>query len=154
MVDIIFYIFVSITFIGVLHGLGYTKDIKEKKDNEIENKINNILDENKKLNDKIKEISLSIDNFKEQIQNINENYKKDEKDIRIIYKKGRNSEINTNKKYCDFPRSRNRGNCKTIIYTYENGCSRHKNCILNNINNNENKDGKVIDDLNIKVNIV
>lgn len=149
MVDIIFYIFLSIIFIGFLHGLGYMKDIKEKKDNEIENKINNILDENKKLNDKIKEISLSIDNFKQQIQNINENYKKEEKGIKIIYKKGRNSEINTDKKYCNFPRSRNRGNCKTIIYKYENGCSKHKNNFLKNINNNENKDEKVTDDLNL-----
>lgn len=170
MVDILFYIIINIIFIGFLHGLNYTKNkkdnlseiyelidkinnTKKKYDDEIKKEINNILDENKKLNNKIEAISLSVDMyFKQQIRNINENHKKEDKNIRIIYKKGRNSELTIDKKYCNFPRSRNRGNCGTIIYTYEDAC-RHKKYMKDFNNINENKDiEKVIDDLNVKNN--
>lgn len=50
--------------------------------------------------------------------NVKKNLQSSKQDKSII-KKCRNSELTENKKYCNHPRSRNKGPCKIIIYKYE-----------------------------------
>lgn len=122
-------------FIGIFNSLQYTeKEIK-----------NNIFNQNEILIDRIKQfknddiinfINNKFSNLIEEIKNLlDKNFDKPltpvSKENGIIgnnkKRKGRNSELTDGKKYCNCPRTRNRGNCKTIIYNYEKYCKIHIN---------------------------
>lgn len=110
---------------NILNNINITKTFL------IEN-INKIISEN--IERFINDLLINKENklFKaDQIQKLNTN-KNNKKG------KGRNSELNENKKYCNHPRTRNRGLCRIIIYKYEVACKYHlpkdydNNSIINN----------------------
>lgn len=89
----------------------FNKMVKENIENIINNLLNNNLIKNKIPN----------------TPNIKDN------GLKIKNKKGRNSELNEYKKYCNRKRTRNRGYCRNIIYISEDSCKLHKKVIDNNI---------------------
>ena len=136
---------------GCINDLRKRLDKMEIGDDIISRKINNAVEEigngQQDLNEDIinlintnfnnitniikKEFSNLFNSFEngKPITQLNENNNHDKKNTKksnTSIKKGRNSEITDGKKYCNCPRTRNRGNCKTIIYTYEKSCSKHK----------------------------